>query len=86
MSTTNKTSQAAKAFVQKWSGKGYEKGEIFPVWFVKLRWKIGEASVSKNLKRLLAKSYRVLNNVAISSNGPTSTTKQVSLSISFFND
>ena len=27
MSTTNTQKQAAKAFVQEWSGKGYEKGE-----------------------------------------------------------
>ena len=32
MSTTNKTSQAAKAFVQEWSGKGYEKGETARFW------------------------------------------------------
>ena len=32
MSTTNKTSQAAKAFAQEWSGKGYEKGETARFW------------------------------------------------------
>lgn len=32
MSTTNKTCQAAKAFAQEWSGKGYEKGETARFW------------------------------------------------------
>jgi hypothetical protein len=32
MSTTNTQKQAAKAFVQEWSGKGYEKGETQRFW------------------------------------------------------
>ena len=32
MSTTTKTSQAARAFAREWSGKGYEKGETQRFW------------------------------------------------------
>ena len=32
MATTNTQKQAAKAFVQEWSGKGYEKGETQRFW------------------------------------------------------
>lgn len=32
MASTNTQKQAAKAFVQEWSGKGYEKGETQRFW------------------------------------------------------
>ena len=32
MSTTTKTSQAARAVAREWSGKGYEKGETQRFW------------------------------------------------------
>ncbi len=36
MASTNTQKQAAKAFVQEWSGKGYEKGETQRFWMALL--------------------------------------------------